>query len=52
MGAPPHADRASESDREPGTRPDGEAMPPDALDPEPTGVDAEDPSLNKRGTWY
>jgi hypothetical protein len=26
MGAPPN-------DREPGTRPDGEAMPPDALDP-------------------
>ena len=28
MGAPP-----SDNDREPGTRPDGEAMPPAAIDP-------------------
>ena len=33
MGAPP-------TDREPGTRPDGEAMPPDAIDPEPDGKSA------------
>jgi hypothetical protein len=29
MGAP--------NDREPGTRPDGEALPPDAIDPAPDG---------------
>jgi hypothetical protein len=30
MGAPPN-------EREPGTRPDGEALPPDAIDPAPDG---------------
>jgi hypothetical protein len=28
---------AKRPEREPGTRPDGEALPPDAIDPEPDG---------------
>ena len=40
MGAPP-----SESDREPGTRKDGEARPPDALDPVPDSEDGAIPPL-------
>jgi hypothetical protein len=33
MGAPP-----GDTEREPGTHPDGGAMPPDALDPVPDGT--------------
>jgi hypothetical protein len=32
MGAPPKG-----GEKEPGTRPDGEALPPDAIDPAPDG---------------
>jgi hypothetical protein len=36
--APPGDQNDSRSDeREPGTRPDGEALPPDAIDPAPHG---------------
>lgn len=41
MGAPP----SSQTDREPGTRKDGEALPPDALDPAPDGKDGGIPPL-------
>ncbi len=42
MGAPPQdtQERApGQTEREPGTRPDGEAMPPAAIDPAPDGKD-------------
>jgi hypothetical protein len=44
MGAPPNdsdptapSPRGADPDREPGTRPDGEAMPPAVIDPAPDG---------------
>lgn len=36
MAAPP------QEGREPGTRPDGEALPPQAIDPAPTGTPESD----------
>ena len=44
MGAPPRSRRGP--DREPGTRDDGEAMPPSSIDPKPDGEhpsDLDDP---------
>lgn len=35
--APPAGDKDAPTDREPGTGPDGEALPPDAIDPVPDG---------------
>jgi hypothetical protein len=32
--------KAPTEEREPGTRPDGEAAPPDTIDPQPTGKEA------------
>ena len=37
MGAPPH----QAGDREPGTAPDGEALPPRTIDPKPDGPDED-----------
>jgi hypothetical protein len=39
MGAPPEPDK--DAGREPGTREDGEALPPTAIDPRPDGRDAK-----------
>jgi hypothetical protein len=43
---PPNTERythknRSKEDREPGTRPDAEAMPPASIDPKPEGKDAK-----------
>ncbi len=50
MGAPPDLSKGLTPpiDREPGTREDGEAMPPTAIDPEPDGKHDDRPASGSR----
>jgi hypothetical protein len=51
MGAPPEGPAKGFTppiDREPGTREDGEAMPPTAIDPEPDGKQDDRPASGKQ----
>ena len=41
-----------QSDREPGTAPDGEALPPRAIDPKPDGKAGEHPKPNTDATAF
>ena len=43
--APQAGEKEDPADREPGTRPDGEAMPPKAIDPAPDGKGGAIPPL-------